>query len=97
MQPFINSSHGITNKSKMDNEKWIRDNRQWSDYPAGTKAKALMGGYWVKLQCGRWQWPGGCSFPTPGGDATGEVCLPFIDVYNKLKANDTTSAGTNKG
>lgn len=76
-------------------EKWIRDNRQWNEYPAGTKAKALMGGYWIKIPCGRWQWPGGCSFPTPGGDATGEVCLPFIDTYNKLKTNDTT--GTNKG
>jgi hypothetical protein len=60
----------------MDNEKWVRDGRHWSEYPAGTKAKALMGGYWVKITNGKWLWPGGNAFPTPGGDATGEVCLP---------------------
>jgi hypothetical protein len=59
----------------MDNEKWIRDGRHWHEYPLGTKAKALMGGYWIKTERG-WHWPGGGTFPTPGGDATGEVCLP---------------------
>jgi hypothetical protein len=69
-------------------EKWIRDNRQWNEYPIGTKAKALMGGYWIKEK-GGWRWPGGALFPTPGGDATGEVCLPFSDVYNQLKSTQT--------
>ncbi|WP_125077715.1 hypothetical protein [Rufibacter latericius] len=54
---------------------WIKDNRQWSEYPEGTKAKAQGGGYWEKNKRG-WKWCTGSTFPTPGGDATGEVCLP---------------------
>lgn len=54
---------------------WIKDKRQWNEYPIGTKAKAIGGGYWVRVKTG-WHWPGGSTFPTPGGDATGEVCLP---------------------
>lgn len=58
----------------MDNN-WIVATILWHEYPIGTKAKAVMGGYWVKTERG-WHWPGGGTFPTPGGDATGEVCLP---------------------
>lgn len=57
-------------------ELWIQANATWNSYPNGTKAKALMGGYWIKTDHG-WHWPGGSTFPTPGGDATGEICLPI--------------------
>lgn len=54
---------------------WIQKDRDWADYPIGTKAKALMGGYWIKTDLG-WKWYCGATFPTPGGDADGKVCLP---------------------
>jgi hypothetical protein len=38
-----------------------------SDYPIGTKAHAIGGGYWIKTNRG-WQWFTGATFPTPGGD-----------------------------
>jgi hypothetical protein len=59
----------------MDNENWIVATATWNSYPVGTKAKALMGGHWIKTERG-WHWPGGGTFPTPGGDATGEISLP---------------------
>ena len=40
----------------------------WSEYPIGTKAHAIMGGYWLKTSKG-WKWCSGDTFPTPGGDA----------------------------
>jgi hypothetical protein len=59
------------------NEVWIpRSYRDWASLPIGTKAKALMGGWWIKCPCG-WAWnKAGGGFSTPGGDATGEICLP---------------------
>lgn len=57
------------------NEVWIAADKPWNEYPIGTKAKALMGGFWIKTAHG-WKWCTGSTFPTPGGDATGEVCLP---------------------
>lgn len=45
-----------------------QQNRPWSEYPNGTKAYAIGGGYWEKNDKG-WTWIGGCTFPTPGGDA----------------------------
>jgi len=48
--------------------------RPWKDYPIGTKAHALMGGWWTKTERG-WQWGSGATFPTPGADAT-SVTLP---------------------
>lgn len=55
---------------------WIKKDRDWSEYPTGTMAKALMGGFWMKTERG-WQWLAEYgTFPTPGGDASGEVCLP---------------------
>lgn len=42
--------------------------RDWRDYPIGTKAFAVMGGHWIKTELG-WKWCTGDTFPTPGGDA----------------------------
>ncbi len=49
--------------------------REWRDYPIGTKAHAYNGGAWLRTERG-WQWNGhtdwpGGTFPTPGGDAIG--------------------------
>jgi len=42
--------------------------KPWTEYSIGTRAFALMGGYWEKTKLG-WRWTsGGCTFPTPGGD-----------------------------
>jgi hypothetical protein len=59
------------------NEKWIYVDRDVSDYPMGTKFKALMGGHWIKVKHG-FKWCTGATFPRPGGDWTGEVGLPPI-------------------
>lgn len=43
--------------------------KQYSDYQLGTKAHALGGGHWIKVERG-WKWAtSGCVFPTPGADA----------------------------
>lgn len=56
--------------------------RQWWEYPVGTKAHALIGGYWFKTGDG-WKWNGphggGVTFPTPGGDACGK-CIELPPV-----------------
>lgn len=54
---------------------WIKKDRPWYDYPLGTKASAIGGGYWIRVGYG-WKWCTGATFPTPGGDATGLICLP---------------------
>lgn len=59
----------------MTENNWIRKNQNWSEYPVGTKAAAIMGGHWIKTERG-WKWCTGATFPTPGGDASGMVCLP---------------------
>lgn len=59
--------------------KWTQKDRDWSEYPVGTKAAALMGGYWIKTERG-WKWFSGSTFPQPGGDASGLVCVPQEDV-----------------
>jgi len=65
---------------------WQTGTMKWSEYPIGTKAKALMGGYWIKNERG-WKWcNNGGTFPTPGGDATGEVCLPNIASDEYLRS-----------
>ncbi|MFZ3481848.1 hypothetical protein [Sphingomonas sp. 3-13AW] len=52
-----------------------RVDRPWSEYPLGTKALALMGGHWLRVERG-WKWqPNGGTFPAPGGDAF-NVVLP---------------------
>ena len=39
----------------------------YKDCPIGTKAHAVMGGWWTKTERG-WKWCTGDTFPTPGGD-----------------------------
>ncbi|MBX9348689.1 hypothetical protein K5M36_16505 [Chromobacterium vaccinii] len=47
--------------------------------PIGTKAPAIMGGYWYRNARG-WKWNGpdgsGATFPRPGGDWSGELIAP---------------------
>ncbi len=44
--------------------------------PLGTKAPALMGGCWTRVEHG-WQWgKNGGVFPTPGGDWMGRLIYP---------------------
>lgn len=52
----------------------------WSDYPLGTKAHAVMGGYWIKVERG-WKWCNGDTFPTPGADVL------RIELPDKVKEN----------
>lgn len=42
--------------------------RRWSEYPIGTKAYAIDGGWWVRVSLG-WKWCSGSTFPIPGADA----------------------------
>jgi len=48
----------------------LKKDREWREYPLGTKAHALNGGYWIMVKTG-WKWCSGDTFPTPGGDAFG--------------------------
>ena len=48
--------------------------KPWNEYPIGTKAFSVSGGYWTKTKRG-WKWCTGDTFPTPGGDAY-RVTLP---------------------
>lgn len=43
--------------------------------PIGTKAPAVMGGHWVKVELG-WKWFCGDTFPRPGGDWNGKLIEP---------------------
>lgn len=45
----------------------IRMNYTWSTYPLGTRAYAVGGGYWERVERG-WKWCTGATFPTPGAD-----------------------------
>jgi hypothetical protein len=56
---------------------WIKADKPVREYPLGTKFKALMGGYWIRVERG-FKWCTGSTFPNVGGDWTGEVCLPNI-------------------
>ena len=42
--------------------------RRLKDYPIGTKALAICGGYWIKTHKG-WKWCTGSTFSRPGADA----------------------------
>lgn len=58
---------------------WMPKDRDWDEYPAGTKAHSHSGGAWIKCPNGGWQWNGhisasGGTFPRPGPDAMG-VCV----------------------
>lgn len=55
-------------------EVWVRADRPINQYPVGTKAKAIGGGYWIRVRRG-WKWCTGSTFSNVGGDWMGEVCL----------------------
>lgn len=54
-----------------------RKDRDWKDYPIGTKAHGCNGGYWIRTERG-WKWCTGATFPRPGGDAVGK-CIELPD------------------
>lgn len=60
----------------MESEQWIKADRPIEEYPAGTKFKAVNGGYWIKTEDGWYKWCTGAKFPRVGGDYIGLVCLP---------------------
>jgi hypothetical protein len=41
--------------------------RNWSDFPIGTKVYAINGGFWERTARG-YKWCSGATFGTPGGD-----------------------------
>ncbi len=69
----------------------------WRHYPVGTKAPAIMGGHWYRVERG-WKWNGpngsGDTFPTPGGDADGTVILPDLkwEEHQICSRNTKTSS-----
>lgn len=53
----------------------LKRDRQWHEYPVGTKAYSYNGGAWLRTERG-WTWNGHTQFPgdtfrTPGADAIG--------------------------
>lgn len=55
---------------------WQKADRQWNEYPVGTKARQSWDcGYWTKTEHG-WKWPNGSTFPRPG--AADQVMLPSV-------------------
>ncbi len=61
----------------------IAKDRDWNEYPIGTKAHAFNGGHWVRVERG-WKWFNGSTFPTPGGDAIGKC----IELPPKCQLSD---------
>jgi hypothetical protein len=57
----------------------IAVDRQWREYPIGTKAHSCIGGHWTRTERG-WRASSGCTFPTPGGDAVGN-CIEFPENH----------------
>jgi hypothetical protein len=55
----------------------FKPHRQWHNYPVGTKAFAIGGGFWIRTEDG-WRWHCGDTFPGPGPDAY-EVEMPVGD------------------
>lgn len=57
----------------------------WDAYPLGTQALAIMGGAWTRVT-GGWKWGAlagsGGVFPTPGGDASGDLLVPPVKVLH---------------
>ena len=52
----------------------VNRDKRWNEYPISTRAHAVMGGHWERVERG-WEWcNSGCVFPTPGGDAVG-ACI----------------------
>ena len=62
--------------SDIETEEWIKADKPIEAYPAGTKFKAVNGGYWIKTEDGWYKWCTGAKFPRVGGDYIGLVCLP---------------------
>jgi len=52
----------------------FRASGDWSQYPMGTRAYAVQGGYWERVAAG-WKWCTGATFPRPGADAI-SVAIP---------------------
>jgi hypothetical protein len=50
--------------------------------PLGTKAPAIGGGHWVKVQHG-WKWFNGSTFPRPGGDWDLTLIYPNADTHTR--------------
>lgn len=50
----------------------------------GTKAPAITGGYWIKVDRG-WRWCTGDVFPSPGGDWTGELVYQSTSTTDKYE------------
>lgn len=63
----------------------LRVDRPWDLYPVGTKAHAVTGGHWIRIEDGGWKWCTGDTFPTPGGDACG-ACIELPEAV-KLPPN----------
>lgn len=60
----------------------VRCDRPWGDYPVGTRAYAIHGGYWTRVENG-WKWFAGDTFPRPGGEAVGRcILLPPNNVLS---------------
>jgi hypothetical protein len=64
---------------KLTQEQRSPINRPWSEYPIGTKALAINGGHWIKVERG-WRWCTGDTFPTPGGEAFTVVLPPTTGI-----------------
>ena len=58
----------------------MKIDRPWEEYPVGTKAYCINGGFWEKTKLG-WAFSNGATFPTPGASAH-SVLLPLICSYN---------------
>ena len=56
---------------KTEKKPFLKKDRDWVEYPIGTKAHAYNGGYWIRVKTG-WKWHCGATFPSPGGDAIGK-------------------------
>lgn len=52
--------------------------------PIGTKAPAIMGGHWIKVELG-WKWFCGDTFPTVGGDWDGNLIYPEAEAPREEK------------
>jgi hypothetical protein len=68
--------------------KRIQQDRPWNEYPLGTKAYAITGGYWLRVEHG-WKWWCGSTFTAPGGDAVGEC----IELPEKVKERPILFSG----
>lgn len=60
--------------------------------PIGTKAPAIMGGHWIKVERG-WKWCSGSTFPRPGGDWTGELIAPNRCEVDKVLGTSDCACG----